>query len=119
MAWDREKERKAGKTYHVGISILGLIFSIFWCCAVVAMDAWFMLIFGLGFMTLSAYRLVLCFKYGDEETKKTVPQETDPWEHTSVPRQETADHSGGYCPYCGTSVNDNFDYCPKCGRRLI
>ena len=49
MDWDREKEKKAGKAYHVGVSVFALIFAIIWCLAAVAMGAGFMLIFGINF----------------------------------------------------------------------
>lgn len=26
--------------------------------------------------------------------------------------------SVAYCPYCGTSVNSEFDFCPRCGKHL-
>ena len=26
--------------------------------------------------------------------------------------------SPGKCPYCGSEVNDGFEYCPKCGKKL-
>lgn len=29
-------------------------------------------------------------------------------------RRETA-----RCPYCGRSLEEDFDYCPKCGRRIV
>jgi len=25
---------------------------------------------------------------------------------------------GGYCPYCGAAVDDDFDFCPKCGKDI-
>lgn len=25
---------------------------------------------------------------------------------------------GGFCPYCGTEVQDGFEFCAKCGRKL-
>lgn len=27
--------------------------------------------------------------------------------------------NGGFCPDCGYPVNPDFEYCPKCGRRLF
>ena len=39
-------------------------------------------------------------------------QECDPWEQQERP---VAD---GFCPYCGSSVEETFEYCPKCGRKL-
>ena len=59
MDWDREKERKAGKAWHLGASVVALIFGIFWCLAALSMGAGFMLIFGIPFVGLLAYRLVM------------------------------------------------------------
>jgi hypothetical protein len=25
---------------------------------------------------------------------------------------------GGFCPYCGEAVDDDFDFCPKCGKDI-
>ena len=112
MSWDREKERKAGKAWHTGVSAVALIFGIFWCITAASMGAWFMLIFGIPFVGLLAYRLVMVAKYGDEKPNQPSRQEEDPWE-----RQEKTD-SNGFCPYCGSAVEESFEYCPKCGRKL-
>ena len=116
MGWDREKERKAGKAYHMGFAVFGLIFAIFWCIAAVSMGAGFMLIFGLPFVGLMVFRLVVMAKHGEEGPKQPPRQEADPWERQEFPRRETA--GNGFCPYCGSSVEDTFEYCPKCGRKL-
>ena len=61
MSWDREKERKAGRAYHMGSAVFALIFAIFWCVMACAMGAWFMLFFGVPFVGMMVYRLyVLC-----------------------------------------------------------
>ena len=112
MDWDREKERKAGKAWHLGASVVALIFGIFWCLAALSMGAGFMLIFGIPFVGLLAYRLVMVAKYGDRQSKQPPRQEEDPWE-----RQERPDVNG-FCPYCGSSVEDTFEFCPMCGRKL-
>jgi len=26
--------------------------------------------------------------------------------------------SSGSCPYCGRALEDDFDYCPRCGKRI-
>ena len=115
MAWDREKERKAGKAWHMSFSVFGLIFAIFWCIIAASMGAGFMLIFGIPFVGLMAYRLVMMAKLGDEKPKQPPRQERDPWEQ-SAPQERPA--AEGFCPYCGSSVAESFEYCPKCGRKL-
>ena len=117
MSWDREKERKAGKAYHMGFTVFGLVFAIFWCVAAASMGAGFMLIFGIPFVGLMVFRLVMCAKYAEEKPKQPPRQPADPWEQQEPPRREKTGGSG-YCPYCGSSVEDAFEYCPMCGRKL-
>jgi hypothetical protein len=112
MSWDREKERKAGKTWHMGVSLVALIFGIFWCLAALSMGAGFMLVFGIPVVGLMAYRLVMVAKHGEDKPKQPLRQEADPWDRQERP---VAD---GFCPYCGSSVEETFEYCPKCGRKL-
>lgn len=112
MRWDRDKERKAGKAYHMGSSVFGLIFAVFWCIAACAMGAWFMLIFGIPFVGMMAFRLVMISRHGEDAPERPPRQEAEPWE----PRRRPAEN--GFCPYCGSAVEENFEYCPKCGRKL-
>ena len=112
MNRDRDEERKAGKAWHLGTSVVALIFGIFWCLVALSMGAGFMLIFGIPFVGLLAYRLVMIIKLGAEKPKQPPRQEMDPWEQREKPV--------GYefCPYCGSAVEESFAYCPKCGRKL-
>ena len=117
MRWDREKEKKAGKAYHVGFSVFGIVFAIFWCIAAASMGAGIMLIFGIPLVGLMVFRLVAITKHADGASKQPPRQEADPWEQQAPPRRENAGENG-YCPYCGNSVSESFEYCPKCGRKL-
>ena len=112
MNWNRDEERKAGKAWHLGASVVALIFGIFWCLAALAMGAGFMLIFGIPFVGLLAYRLVMVIKFGDRKPNQPPRQEMDPWEQRAKPV------GNGFCPYCGSAVEESFEYCPKCGRKL-
>ena len=114
MAWDREKEKKAGKAMTLGSCIFGLIFAIFWCLMALAMGAGFMLIFGIPFVGMMIYRLYVILQLSKEEPKQAPKKEVDPWDR---PVQQTQPAGSGYCPYCGSPVQESFDYCPKCGRK--
>ena len=116
MAWDREKEKKAGKAMTIGTSIYGLVFSIAWCGISVAMGAGFMLIFGIPFVIFMGYRLFVLLQYTKEDEKKSSQKEIDPWDR---PVMDSSQSRTGYlfCPYCGTAIQADFDYCPKCGRK--
>ena len=117
MAWDREKERKAGKAMSLGSSIFGLVFAIFWCVMAASSGGWFMLIFGIPFVGMMIYRLYVISQYAKEDK----PKEVDPWERPAVESGSTPPQSGGngFCPYCGAAIQPDFEYCPKCGRRQI
>ena len=114
MAWDRDKERKAGKAMTLGSCIFGLIFAIFWCLMALAMGARFMLIFGIPFVGMMIYRLYVILQLSKEEPKQEPKKEVDPWDR---PAQQERPTGNGYCPYCGSPVQESFDYCPKCGRK--
>ena len=114
MAWNREKEKKAGKVMTLGGCIFGLVFSIFWCCMAVAIGANFMLIFGIPFAGMMAFRLYVLLQLSKEEPKREEKKEADPWDRP-LPQEQPA--GNGFCPYCGSPVQKNFTYCPKCGRK--
>jgi len=114
MAWDREKEKKAGKAMTLGSCIFGLVFSIFWCLIAVSMGAGFMLIFGIPFVGMMAYRLYVLLQLSKEDPKQETQKEVDPWER---PAQQDRPAGNRFCPYCGGALEENFVYCPKCGRK--
>ena len=114
MSWNRDSERKAGKTMTIGGCIFGLVFSIFWCIMAVSMGAGFMLIFGIPFVGMMIYRLYVLLQMSQKEEP---PKASDPWDRPAkAPRKDCA--AGGYCPYCGSAVEESFVFCPKCGRKL-
>ncbi len=116
MAWDREKERKAGKNLTVASHIFGILFMIFWCIMAISMGAWFMGLFGLPMLGLMIYRLVVMLRLSGEEEKKEPPKSADPWDRPQEkPKRQT--EGGRFCPYCGSSLQEDFAFCPKCGRR--
>ena len=116
MAWDREQEKKAGKAMSIGSCVFGLVFAIFWCIAAASMGAWFMLIFGIPFVGMMAYRLYVISQYAKEDSAPA--KETDPWDRPSAPEapKQPAPGGGRFCPYCGGELQKNFAYCPTCGR---
>lgn len=121
MDWDRDQERKAGKAMTIGSCVFGLVFSIFWCIMAASMGAGIMLIFGIPFVCLTAYRLYIMLKLSKKEDRKPTVIDAEPWEipdRTSTGTGYTPPAGGsGYCPYCGGSIQESFEYCPKCGRK--
>ena len=118
MAWDREKEKKAGKAMTIGICIYGVVFSVVWNILAAGMGANFMLLFGIPFLILMVYRLYVCIQVAKED-KKPQSKELDPWERPAISEpQPTGSGKNAFCPYCGTPVQSAFQFCPQCGRRL-
>ena len=113
---DREQERKAGRAYHTGVVIFILLFGIFWTVAVIRMGAWFMAIFGLFFVGIAVFRLCLIRKFTGEKKKEREPWEHD--QHKTYTAAESIDSGCRHCPYCGEPVEQRFQFCPVCGRRL-
>jgi len=121
MAWDRDKEKRAGKAMGIGASIFAVLFAIFWCILAASMGAWFMLVFGIPFVSMAVYRLYVCIQYAKADSKSTQQKQTDPWDHPVPdripPRDNSTSAAGKFCPYCGGGIQDTFEFCPKCGRR--
>lgn len=112
MAWDREKERRAGKALGIGGSIYGIVFVVIWCAAAAGMGAGFMLIPGLLLLGFLIFRLTVLLKKSKSETR-----ERDPWEMPGSQPSASDNTGSGFCPYCGERLEDRFAFCPKCGRR--
>lgn len=123
---DREKERKAARNYSIGVNVFVLIFGVIWTVIAVSMFPP-MGLFGIGFVGLAAYRLVMSIKLNKKDGK-----EKEPWDRTGTaygaPRRDfstgsessgsTRETAGSFCPYCGRELEESFRFCPKCGRRL-
>ncbi len=109
MAWDRERDRRAGKALGVGGCIYGIVFLVVWCAIAIGMGAWFMLIFGIPMLGFMIFRLVVLLRMG-----KKPPQE--PREKPPVSATAAADRTD-ICSYCGNQLEEGFAFCPKCGRR--
>ena len=57
MSWDRESERKAGKSMAIGGSVFGIVFILIWCITAASMGAGIMLLFGLPMLGFMIFRL--------------------------------------------------------------
>lgn len=118
---DRDTERKAGKAMTLGTCVFSLLFALFWCALVYSMGAWFMLIPGVLFVGITAYRLAICLKLSreDKEKQQDRRESPDPWDRPQPSSSSQPPQQGNrFCPYCGASLEAQFVFCPKCGRRL-
>ena len=112
-------------------SLLVAIFGVLWCVAAGAMGAWFMLPFGLLFVGFAIVNTVYHYHNATAEDRYSVVdvvdsgEEPDPlnekYGKAAGKRAGTEDRPGtgaAYCPFCGRPVDGDFEFCPKCGRKL-
>lgn len=113
MSWDRESERKAGKSMAIGGSVFGIVFILIWCITAASMGAGIMLIFGLPMLGFMIFRLKVLLQKSRAEEKPA-----EPWEQSADRKPPQPQTSGqGFCPYCGSKMETEFVFCPQCGRR--
>ncbi len=110
-------------------SIFAACFGVFWCIMAGAMGAWFMIPFGLLFVGFAIYSAVYNHHNATADNRYSVidivdsEEEPDPLneqiKRSSDPgRQDVPGTCAAFCPFCGTPVAGEFDFCPKCGKKL-
>lgn len=116
-------------------SVIGMIFAVFWTITAASMGAPIIFpVFGIGFIILMITELVKNVhnftnknRYSEFDIVDST-EEPDPWNEQfleedkgTYPAEDEnagAPRGGMYCPYCGTEQAPDFEYCPKCGRKL-
>ena len=109
-------------------SIIGLVFAIFWTYTAATMGAPVIFpIFGIGFIILMVTELIKNIhnftnrnRYSEFDIVDS-QQEPDPWNaqfHSAGTMSHTEENGSMYCPYCGYRISREFEYCPKCGKKL-
>lgn len=131
MNWNRDRERKAARAMGIGISIFAIVFAVVWCILAVSIGAGFMLLFGIPFVAILIFWLVNLLRMTKKDPRPT--QESDPWDTTwsamkeefqDAARQQPRDpdarkRSQKFCHHCSFWLQDGFEFCPKCGRRIF
>ena len=109
-------------------AVLSVIFGIFWTMTAISMDApIFFPIFGILFIIIGIVQAVYNFKNATGKNRYSEfditenGEEPDPIErytsNSEIPENENTGNFG-YCPYCGKSIEKDYDFCPKCGKKL-
>ncbi|GFN36137.1 zinc ribbon domain-containing protein [Tepidimicrobium xylanilyticum] len=118
---------KMGMVSGIGATLFG----IFWCIVAGKMGAWFMIPFGLIFVCMAIYNVIYHHHNATSENRYSIvdivdgKEERDPlnekYGKKASANQAIYDQNGigaAYCPYCGASVDLEFNFCPKCGEKL-
>ena len=114
------------------MGIIVALFGVFWTVMAVSMGAGFMGIFGIIFVVVAIVQAVYNFKNATGKNRYSTfdivdeHEEEDPfnqrfgaqnssdiWGQTSSVSEDNR-----FCPYCGTAVGKDFEFCNKCGKKL-
>lgn len=115
-------------------ALLGVVFAIFWTVMARRMGApFFFPLFGVFFIIIcltELYKNIHNATQKDRYSEYDITdgrEELDPWDE-KLKRSENSDYRGdgyrikegtaAYCPYCGSELGSDFEFCPKCGRKL-
>lgn len=114
-------------------SIFAALFGVFWTIMAVSMGAVFMAPFGLIFIGIAVVQAIYNFKNATGENRYSAFDITEDFEeadplnerfgakHTGSlqpPERSVMDADSEFCPYCGTKVAKEFEFCHKCGKKL-
>lgn len=117
-----------------GPSMLGGIVGIFMCCFGVlwtvfaAQASWLFALFGVFWTGIAVVQTVFNFKNATGKNRYSSyditdeNEEPDPWNerfgggYGDAFKNRVVDSK--FCPYCGAEVEDDFEFCNKCGKRL-
>ena len=107
---------KAGGVFA---GVFYIIFGVIWMSMTLSMPSGFGILFslvGLLVMVFGVYVIVKSFRGREFRPKESqipefeVPRDAEPEPHDG--------ESNGFCPYCGSPLENGFQYCGVCGRRL-
>ena len=113
-------------------SIASIVVGIIWTIVAINMGApVFFPLFGLVFIIIGIVQAVYNYRNATGKNRYSSfditdeGEEPDPLEQRfggNECRDDTAQKSSftaaSFCPYCGKGVDGDFEYCPKCGKRL-
>lgn len=106
-------------------SIVAVIFGIFWTIMASSIGApSFFPIFGVLFIILGIANVVYNFKNATSKNRYSSFDITDDDEEKDPLNQRFSNMSpknsgDGYCPYCGTQLQGDYNFCPSCGKKII
>ncbi len=108
------------------IGIIMVLFGIFW--TVMASNfGGIMMVFGILWTLIALVITIFNFKNGTAKKRYSMyditddKEEADPLnERFKEKKDDVADggNDSKYCPYCGAKVEETYEYCNKCGKKL-
>lgn len=112
----------------MGIAVA--VFGVFWTIIALSMGAGPIALFGVIFVIIAVMQTVYHFKNATGKNRYSQFDITDDSEEPDPLNQRfgnrssadrttpTDSKSTAFCPYCGNSVAEDYEFCPKCGEKL-
>ena len=112
------------------VSLAMAAFGVLWIIGVLAIGGGFFAAFGVIFVIIAIVEAVYSFKNATGENRYSSfdivddSEEPDPLnihygkDHHTSPASQQHSRESRFCPYCGCTVEDDYIYCNKCGRKL-
>lgn len=111
------------------MSIVVGIFGVIWTVAAAGMGAGIITLFGVVFIIMAVVMAIYNFKNATGDNRYSTfdivdgDEEPDPLNEKygkteNKKRENEQSDQNSYCPYCGSTVGDKYEFCSKCGRKL-
>ena len=107
--------------FQILVSIFVLVFAVFWT-VLAAQGAGFMAIFGIFFIVIAIFRIIMLYRYAtctdQKDTSAFHSTEQPSFDRFDLGEQTQGEKITAYCPSCGAKVEKEDRYCGDCGRKL-
>lgn len=111
-----------GPSFMNGIgSVFTVLFAIVWTGIALSMGApAFFVLFGVLFISFGIIQAIYEFKNATAQNRYSEfditdeKEEVDPFNEKWGTKGKTA-----FCPYCGRSLDEEFEFCPQCGKKIL
>ena len=117
-----------GPSFMGGITSIAIgIFGIIWTIIAAGMGGGMFALFGIVFIAIAVINAVYSFKNATSENRYSAfditegDEEPDPFNERfgeSIPQEGYNETANRFCPYCGNPVEEDFEYCNSCGKKL-
>lgn len=109
-------------------SIFMALFGVLWTVIAASSGGGLFALFGVIFIAIAVVQAIYNFKNATSKNRYSSFDITEHHEEPDPLNQRFGDYDNdissaddgesNFCPYCGTKVQDGFNYCNKCGKRL-
>ena len=106
------------------MGIFMILFGIVWTAIASRLNP-IMLVFGILWTGIAIVQTVYSFKNATSQNRFSQVDITDAEEETDPLQEKYGENKDKpvsekvrFCPYCGAPAEGDFQYCPKCGKKL-